>query len=443
MNVEKVKCFIPVGGQAKRLRPLTHDMSKPCVRFLNRPLIEFSMATLAEQGIRNFIFGEYGFTNYSNLFDQFGEGVGFSAKYEIEPRVHIKHQPNFDDLGSADSYRLNMQYYEVRDPVLVVQGDDIFQIDLKDLIRVHEEKRALMTIAITPVDKVEEYGIADLDKDMRIRKFIEKPSAEKASSKFANAGIYLLSPEIRSIVESEEIKKIMEERHRLDFGFDLIPFVVEKGIPVYGYELKTWYDIGSPERYLAAMIAALRGKVNIRVKEEKILPNQNVWVQGFSEESIRSRGEIATKYKEGRLRLDGSILIGRHTRLGEYSGLMDSNVDNFCTLGDHVIVERSALMDAVKVGDYARISDSIVGRKSVIESTREKPTRIQLTSVIGNAVRIMAGCTLIGTRINPGLTIPQGMTYIDKFLRDYEDVVHLSTNILAPEKMTGQTVGTG
>ena len=91
-------------------------------------------------------------------------------------------------------------------------------------------------------------------------------------------------------------------------------------------------------------------------------------------------------------------------------------------------------MDAVKVGDYARVSDSIVGRKAVIESTRDEPTRIELTSVIGNAARISAGCTLIGTRVNSGLTIPKGMTYIDKFLQSYEDVVRLSTNVSRPIK---------
>jgi NDP-sugar pyrophosphorylase family protein len=432
MNIEDIRCFIPVGGQAKRLRPLTNDISKPCLRFLNRPLIEFSMATLAEQGIKNFIFGEYGFTNYSNLFDQFGEGVGFSAKYEINPRVHIKHQPNFEDIGSADSYRLNTQYYDVKHPVLVLQGDNLFEIDLKDFARAHEEKGASMTIALTRVDKVEEFGIAELDKDFRIRKFVEKPAADKAPSNLANAGIYLLSPEVRKVVESEDVRRIMEERHRLDFGFDFIPYLVDNGFPVYGYELAVWYDIGSPERYLAAMVDALRGKVNIRVKEERIMPDRNVWVQGYSEESISRREEITRKYEEDRLRLDGADLIGRHTSLGDYSGLLDSCVDNFCTLGEHVIVERSAVMDAVKVGDYARLSDSIVGRKTVIESTREEPTRIELTSVVGNAVRIMTGCTLIGTRVNPGLTIPRGMTYIDKFLENYEDVVRLSTNVPAP-----------
>jgi NDP-sugar pyrophosphorylase family protein len=73
---------------------------------------------------------------------------------------------------------------------------------------------------------------------MRIRRFIEKPPTEKAPSNFANAGIYFLSPEVRKIVQSEEVKKIIEERRRLDFGFDFIPYLVDKGYPVFGYELK-------------------------------------------------------------------------------------------------------------------------------------------------------------------------------------------------------------
>ena len=427
MNVEKLRCFIPIGGEAKRLRPLTHDISKPCVRFLNRPLIEFSMATLAEQGVRNFIFGEYGYTNYSNLFDQYGEGVGFSAKYRIEPRVHIKHQPNLDDLGSADSYRLNVEYYDIRDSVLVVQGDNLFDIDLNDFIRRHEEKGAMMTIALTRVKDVEEFGIAELDKDLKIKRFVEKPSAEKAPSNLANAGIYLLSPEVRRIIESEEVKKIMEERRRLDFGFDFIPYLVDKGFPVYGYELKVWYDVGTPENYLKAMHDFLHGKLNIRVSEERILPNRNVWVQGYSEESVKRREEIVRKYKENRLSLDGAILIGRHTRIGDYSKISNSNVDNFCILGEHINVERSAIMDAAKIGDCARVSDSILGRKVIVESTRENPTCIESTSVIGNAVRIREGCRLTRTKVNPGLTILPNMTYNDKFLRDYEDVVKLAS----------------
>ncbi|MEM3403842.1 MAG: NDP-sugar synthase [Nitrososphaeria archaeon] len=426
MEIGKIRCFIPVGGQAKRLRPLTHDISKPCIRFLNRPLIEFSMATLAEQGIRHFIFGEYGYTNYSNLFDRYGEGLGFSTKYKIEPRVHIKHQPNLDDLGSADSYRLNVEYYDVKDPVLVVQGDSLFDIDLRSFVQRHEEKKAVMTIALAKVKNTEEFGIADVDEDGRIRRFIEKPPTGKAPSNLANAGVYLLSPEVRQIVSSDEVKQILIERQRLDFGYDLIPYIIEKGYPVYSYELKVWYDVGTPERYLVAMRDVLYGALNIRVTEERIIQGKNIWIQGYSEESIKRRMEIVRKYQENKLFLEGAALIGRHTRIGNFTKIVDSNIDNFCIIGENVNIVRSAVLDAVRIGDQAKISDSIVGRKVVIESDQKNPTHVESSSVIGNAVRIGAGCKLIRTKVNPSLVIPPSMTYIDKYLQTYEDIVHLA-----------------
>ena len=161
---ERLRVITPVGGKAKRLLPLTAETSKACLRILNRPLIEFSLLSLARQGIRNFIFGVKGYTNYRDLHDYFESGYGFSARYGISPRVHIKYQPNFDDLGSADSARINMEYYNVRDPVFAVQGDNIFDVDLKELVKFHQKKGAVMTIALREVKDVEGYGIADINK---------------------------------------------------------------------------------------------------------------------------------------------------------------------------------------------------------------------------------------------------------------------------------------
>ncbi len=426
MKVQDLVCFIPVGGQAKRLRPLSHDVSKPCVRFLNRPLIEFSMIALGEQGVRNFIFGEMGYTNYTNLFDQYGEGIGFSAKYRIEPRVHIKHQPNLDDLGSADSYRINMDYYDIRKPVIVVQGDNLFNMDLNDFVRRHEERNAVMSIALTRVKDVGEYGVAELGEDFRIKRFVEKPRLEQAPSNLANAGIYLLSPEMRNIVNSEEVVRIRHERKRLDFGYDLIPYLVDNGFPVYGYEIPVWFDVGSPEKYLEAMVNVLRGALDIRITEERIVPGKNIWVQGYSEESVKRREEIVRKHRENRLGLEGAVLIGRHTRIGDYSRIVDSSIDNFCIIGEHVTIERSAIMDSAKIGDYTSISDSIIGRKAIVESSQENPTSIGSFSTIGNSVRIREGCRLINARVNPGLVLPPGMIYINKFLQSYEDVVKMA-----------------
>ena len=409
------------------MRPLTHDTAKPCVRLLNRPLIEFSLATLAKQGVKNFIFGEYGYTNYSNLFDQYAEGVGFSAKYQIQPRVHIKHQPNLDDQGSADSYRLNVNYYDVKDPVLVVQGDNLFDIDLRDLIKKHQEKNATMTIALTKVDKVEQYGIADLDENNRIKRFVEKPSEETAPSNLANAGVYLLSPKVREIVQSDDIRNMTQKNQRLDFGFDLIPYLVDKGYPVFGYEINQWYDVGNPENYLKAMQELLHGKMDIGILEERVFPNENIWIQGYSEESIRRRKNTIRKHKENKLALEGAILIGRHTSIGDFCRICDSNIDNFCIIGEHSNIESSAVMDAAKIGSYANLSESILGRKVVVESSEENVTSIESMSVVGNNVHVREGCRLINTKVNPGLTIPPGMVYENKFLQNYEDIAKLAT----------------
>jgi NDP-sugar pyrophosphorylase family protein len=200
---ERLRVIIPVGGKATRLLPLTEATSKAALRLLNRPLVEFSLLSLARQGIRNFIFGVKGYTNYRDLYDYFESGYGFSVRYNIKPRIHIKYQPNINDLGSADSTRINMEYYEVTSPVFAVQGDNVFEICVKDLMRFHQEKDALMTIVLREVETVEGLGIADIDKKNRIRCFVEKPAPKDAPSKLANTGLYILSPEIRKIFKEK------------------------------------------------------------------------------------------------------------------------------------------------------------------------------------------------------------------------------------------------
>ncbi|MGC8911486.1 MAG: sugar phosphate nucleotidyltransferase, partial [Nitrososphaeria archaeon] len=111
VEVDDLRVIIPVGGEAKRLKPLTCEVSKALVRLLNRPLVEIAIVKLARQGVRYFIFGVKGYVNYRALYDYFQDGVGLSARYGIEPRIHIKYQPNRDDFGSADSVRINMEYY--------------------------------------------------------------------------------------------------------------------------------------------------------------------------------------------------------------------------------------------------------------------------------------------------------------------------------------------
>lgn len=400
---ERLRVIIPVGGKATRLLPLTAETSKACLRLLNRPLIEFSLLGLASHGVRNFIFGVKGYTNYRDLHDCFESGYGFSARYGIVPRVHIKYQPNIDDLGSADSARINIEYYGVRDPIFTVQGDNIFDVNLSELIEFHCEKEAAITIALREVENVEGYGIAELDKDGRILKFVEKPKPKEAPSNLANTGLYMVSPEIRQIFAEKGVKQIIKERKRLDFGYDFIPYAIETGRPVYGYVLRgCWYDVGTPQRYLDAMRDMLNGRfAPLRDFGGRIGENLNVWVQGESPESIRRRKEIIRKIRKGKIEIEGSVLIGRHCKIGNGVRIVNSCIDNYTRIEDNVTIENSAVMDRAIIGKNTEIKESIIGRHVTIHSSAKNPTYISDVSVIADDVTIAEGCQLKATKIYP------------------------------------------
>lgn len=416
-DISELRVIIPVGGEAKRLRPLTAESSKAVVRIFNRPLVEYAMVELARQGVRHFVFGAKGYVNYRSLFDYFREGMGFSYQYRVRPHVHIEYQPRIDDVGSADSVRILMDYYSIQKTFLVVQGDNLFELDLADLLYFRKKTGAFMVIVLTPVDDVEAYGIADMDETRRIRRFVEKPTRDKAPSRMANTGIYLISPEIAKVFEEPEVQQMIKVRKRLDFGLDMIPYLVDR-YPVYGYYMQgDWLDVGTPKGYLKAVTSLLNRKERPGLYLGDPLPQlPNVWIQGSSPESLSRREEIVQNTLSGRMHLEGSVFIGRHCQIEEGSIIRDSCIDNFCILGRDVTIERSAIMDRAVIEDGASIQDSIVGRHVRVASSAKRPTWITGLSVIGDDVDIGEGATLVSTRVNPHKIIPEGANIQGQFL---------------------------
>jgi NDP-sugar pyrophosphorylase family protein len=400
---ERIRVIIPVGGKATRLLPLTAETSKAALRLINRPLVEFSLLSLARQGVRNIIFGVKGYTNYRDLYDYFESGYGFSVRYNIKPRIHIKYQPNVDDLGSADSARINIEYYAVNSPIFAVQGDNVFEISVKDLVRFHREKGALMTIVLREVQNVEGLGIADIDENSRIHRFVEKPMPKDASSNLANTGLYVLSPEIKKVFKEKGVKQIMTEKHRLDFGYDFIPYLTQTGHPVYGYTLTgNWFDVGTPKNYLGAMKKLLHGGFSMltdfggKISEKKL-----IWVQGESNDSVKRREEIVRKINKGRIEIEGAVLIGRHCQIDDGVRIANSCIDNFTRIGKGATIENSAILDRVIIGEKAEVRDSIVGRHATILSSGSRQTKINEVSVIADDVTLEEGCTLTASKIYP------------------------------------------
>jgi NDP-sugar pyrophosphorylase family protein len=315
----------------------------------------------------------------------------------------VKYQPNVDDLGSADSARISMDYYNVKDPVFAVQGDNIFDIDVKELVEFHEKKGALMTIALREVENVEGFGIADINKERRIARFVEKPSPREAPSNLANTGLYMVSPEIRKIFKEKGVKQIIKEEHRLDFGFDFIPYLIRTGRPVYGYTLKgSWYDVGTPRHYLEAMHDMLMGRFSSLTDfGGRISENERVWIQGESIEAMKSRKEIIGKIRQGKIEIEGAVLIGRHCKISGGVRIANSCIDNYTQIGKGTAVENSAVMDRAIVGERAEITESIIGRHVTVLSSAKKKTMINRVSVIADDVILAEGCKLTATKIYP------------------------------------------
>jgi NDP-sugar pyrophosphorylase family protein len=293
------------------------------------------------------------------------------------------------------------------------------------MIEFHKSKNALMTLALASVEKPEEYGLVNLDSDQKVKSFVEKPKdAKSEGSKLVNSGLYLMSPEIKEVFKKDEVKKMIYENKRLDFGMDLIPYLVEKDYPVYGYFLDaTWFDIGTPQRYLDAMVKILYGRLKtIDEFEVRIDDEKPIFVQGQSVESVEKREEIKALYKKGKITINGAALIGRHTLIEENVSITDSNIDNFSVVRRNSIIEHSAILDRNFLEEGTLVSNSIVGRHCYIKSSSSKRTKIHGLSVLGDNVTVGEGCEIVASKIWPNLSIPEGIRIINKVIRTQEEV---------------------
>lgn len=405
-SLSRVKAIIPVGGEAIRLRPLTFENSKATVRLLNRPLIEHTLVELARQGIKEIIFGVRGYVNYKSLFDYYKEGIGFSARYGIKPRVHFKYMPRYDSSGNADAVRVCLDYYDIKEDFFVIQGDNVFYLNLKKVLEHHKKNKAFMTVVLKEVENVEDFGVAVLNKG-RIEMFVEKPKRQEAPSNLANTGIYVISPQIRKVFKSKEFE-LMIRQGKMDFGKDVIPYLINSGYKVIGYVTRSlWFDVGTPERYLETMKAMMKKLGAKGLNAFRIKKGNEIFVQGTSPDSKKRRIKIKNMFESGELKLEGEVLIGRHSFIGNATKISYSNVDNFTVIGVNVQIEGSAIMDRSAVGDYAVIKDSILGRHVEVRSSKEMPTIIE-SSVIGDDVIIGEGSELVKVKIAPHRTISPG-----------------------------------
>jgi NDP-sugar pyrophosphorylase family protein len=245
MNSDIRKAMILAAGEGTRLRPLTADIPKSLLPVGNTPIIKHQLRWLKRYGVKNVVINLYhnGDKIRSKLAN--GENLGMDIYYSSEEAL----------LGTAGGVKRMESFFYTT--FYVVYGDTISDVNLSSMAEFHRQKQAAMTIALFETANTWETGVCEMNENGRMISFTEKPPEGKERSNLSNGGIYILEP---------EIFKYIPEGNPSDFGYDVLPRLIEENVPVYGYPLgpDTYLiDIGTIEKYNQVNKDINAGKVRI------------------------------------------------------------------------------------------------------------------------------------------------------------------------------------
>ncbi|PWK13847.1 nucleotidyltransferase-like protein [Tumebacillus permanentifrigoris] len=241
-----MKAVIMAGGQGTRLRPLTNRMPKPMVPLLDRPCMEYIIDLLKSHGIT-----EIAVTlQYLPQVIQHHFGDGSSSG------VRLHYFEETTPLGTAGSVKNASDFLD--ETFLVISGDALTDFDLTNAIQKHRECAALGTMMLTEVEDPTRFGVVTTDERGRIARFQEKPAWDEVFSHTVNTGIYILEPQILTLIEPGVV---------YDFSKQLFPSMLEQGLPLYGFVGEGyWSDIGTPEQYRETQVDMIYGRVNVDLR---------------------------------------------------------------------------------------------------------------------------------------------------------------------------------
>jgi len=275
------------------------------------------------------------------------------SKHGIKISYSIEKKPM--RTGGAIKYAEEQIGYE--EPFLVLNGDIFTTIDYTALLKKHEEKNAVATIAVYRVEDPSRYGTVKLTEKNRIAQFIEKAPLGKAPSNLINAGIYVLDPKIFNYIPSGRPVSIEHE---------VFPKLAEEG-KLFGHEFKEfWIDIGKPGDYLRA------NRVMLDAEPKKRLFGKDV-----------NLGE-GVEFNDP-VRVDSGVNVGQNSRVGSYA-----IIGRDAVLGRNVILENSVVFPEATISDNASVRGAIIGEGATIG----RGTEIMEGCVIGDYVTIRDNITI-------------------------------------------------
>ena len=184
-----MKAIILAGGLGSRLKPLTDDTPKPLLLIKGKPIVERCIDNLAKHDIKEIILS-IGY-KAEKIKDYFGDGSRFNVKIDY----NIEEVP----LGTGGAVKDILKKFGINEDFVLVWGDNLGDFDFTKLKNAHKKNDGIITMALTPREDVENFGVAKL-KGLKIAGFVEKPKREEAPSNLINAGAFILHPSALDIL---------------------------------------------------------------------------------------------------------------------------------------------------------------------------------------------------------------------------------------------------
>ncbi|MEJ5167068.1 MAG: NDP-sugar synthase [Thermoanaerobaculia bacterium] len=297
------------GGEGTRLKPLTLKIPKPAIPLVNKPFLFYQMDLIESAGIEKcFLLSGYKAEILKNTFKSKYKNLNIEIIEEKKP------------MGTGGA--IGFAKSKINSGAIVFNGDVLFEVDLKEVIKEHKEREALGTIMAISVEDPSRYGVILMDEKGRIKEFLEK--VKEPPSNWINAGLYILE---RKILEEIPDTPCSIER-------DVFPQLLKKGFHFHCFKYKGyWKDIGTIQSFKEATFDLIEGKV------------------------LRWKNEAREKRL---LSMTDTVEIDEFSVIG-----LD------CQLGKGVKIKKSIIFDGCKIGENSEIVHSIISFNLKIEKNRK------------------------------------------------------------------------
>jgi glucose-1-phosphate adenylyltransferase len=399
MNTQSVVSVILGGGAGTRLYPLTATRSKPAVPIAGKyRLVDIPISNCINSGInRMFVLTQFNSASLNKHIKNTYQFSVFSKGFvDILAAEQTPDNPGWFQ-GTADAVRQSLKHIRNNDfeYVLILSGDQLYQMDFAQMIDDHTAKGADITIATIPVGDREapEFGILKSNEAQGITSFIEKPKKDllpdwvsdtgaemqaQGRNYLASMGIYIFNRNV--IFDLLEVDK----KDTTDFGKEIIPYSIDK-YKVASYQYAGyWTDIGNIYSFFEANLA-----LTAEIPLFNLFDNKNVV---YSRARMLPPAKISGTTLEHTLIAEGTIInasriensvIGIRSRIGQGSTMVSCYMmgsDYFETL-DEINYNAQRGIPKLGIGDRCYIRNVII----------DKNCRI------GNDVRINGGSHLQDT----------------------------------------------